>query len=325
MAAVDQLLLLFQEVNQRLKMYEGILAIVGMFYVGKTSLVILRNILRGFRVFILAKLFTHDFKKYGKWAVVTGATDGIGKAYARELARRGMSIILISRSMEKLEAVAKEIEMEFKAETFVVQADFSKGREIYPHISKQLEGKDIGVLINNVGTMYEHPSLFLQVPEQKHWDLINLNCVATVMMTYIILPQMVQRKKGVVINLSSISTFYPLPLMAGYSASKVFVDWFSRALDFEYSSKGIVIQSLVPSYISTKLVKFSSVLQHSNFIVPDPNSFVKSALSTVGFATRTTGYWSHGLQYWLYEHIPQWLWQTSSWFMQKAIDCHKED
>nr|XP_053651154.1 inactive hydroxysteroid dehydrogenase-like protein 1 [Cherax quadricarinatus] len=78
--------------------------------------------------------------------VVTGATDGIGKAYATELAKNGMNIILVSRTQEKLENVAQEIRGRYAVETEIVRADFSVGRTIYDDISKHLEGKEIGIL-----------------------------------------------------------------------------------------------------------------------------------------------------------------------------------
>lgn len=74
------------------------------------------------------------------------------------------------------------------------------------------------------------------------------------------------------------------------------MDWFSRALAYEYKDQGIIVQSLVPSYIATNLVRFSSFLQRPSFIVPDPERFVKSAIQTIGVSDRTTGFWSHGIQ-----------------------------
>lgn len=320
MAAVDQGLFLLQDVIERFKRFESILALVGLFYAGKTAAAVSVRLLEGARVFVFSQFRWHDFTRYGQWAVVTGGTDGIGKQYARQLAKRGLNIILISRSLDKLKDTAQELEFDFRVRTQIIQADLSEGRHIYPEIARQLDGKEIGILINNAGVMYDSPSLFLDVPEKKLVESVNINMMAVMMMTYLVLPQMVERKKGLIVNISSISSFYPLPLMAIYSASKVFVDWFSMALDYEYRDKGITVQSLIPSYISTKLVRFSNFLSTPSIIVPNAETFVKSSLQTIGVSNRTTGFWTHGLQFWMYEHTPQWFWNAMSWGMFKLID-----
>ncbi|GFQ81705.1 inactive hydroxysteroid dehydrogenase-like protein 1 [Trichonephila clavata] len=325
MASVDNFSFLFQGIHRNLRVYEEILAIIGLLYVGKTAFAFTWSFLQGVHTHVLARFRRLDLTRYGKWAVVTGGTDGIGKEYARALARHGLNIIIISRNKEKLEKTAQEIEKDFKVQTYIIQADFAAGQEIYNNISKQLEDKEIGILINNVGVMYDYPETFMNVPEKKLWELININIASVTMMTYIIIPQMVRRKKGVVVNMSSISSFHPLPLMAVYSASKVFVDWFSRALSYEYKDQGIIVQSLIPSYISTNLTRFSSFLQRPSFIVPDAKRFVNSAIQTIGVSNRTTGFWSHGLQYWMYDFMPASVWYRTSWLMQKIIDNHKRN
>lgn len=78
-----------------------------------------------------------DFKKYGSWALVTGATDGIGKEYARSLAKRGINIILVSRTLSKLETVAKEIQEAFNVETIVIDVNYTSGQEIYDKIKQK--------------------------------------------------------------------------------------------------------------------------------------------------------------------------------------------
>ncbi|XP_012862068.1 very-long-chain 3-oxoacyl-CoA reductase-like [Echinops telfairi] len=90
----------------------------------------------------------------GAWAVVTGATDGIGQAYAHEFAKKGLNIVLISRNMDKLKKEAKEIERLHGTDTRVIQADFTGGLEIYGAIEEGLKGLEIGVLVNNVGMNY---------------------------------------------------------------------------------------------------------------------------------------------------------------------------
>uniref|UniRef100_A0A1B0DB91 Uncharacterized protein n=1 Tax=Phlebotomus papatasi TaxID=29031 RepID=A0A1B0DB91_PHLPP len=85
-------------------------------------------------------------EKFGSWAVITGSTDGIGKQYARELASRGINVVLISRTKKKLVEVANEIEQEFHVKTKWIAADFSQGRDIYPRIEEELRGIPVGIL-----------------------------------------------------------------------------------------------------------------------------------------------------------------------------------
>ncbi|KAF4011120.1 hypothetical protein G4228_002094, partial [Cervus hanglu yarkandensis] len=96
----------------------------------------------------------HWLRAHGAWAVVTGATSGIGKAYARELARRGLNVVLISRDLSKLKHEAKEIERLYGKSTRVIQVDFTGGLEIYETIEAGLKDLEIGVLVNNVGQKY---------------------------------------------------------------------------------------------------------------------------------------------------------------------------
>ncbi|KAM4012603.1 very-long-chain 3-oxoacyl-CoA reductase-B-like [Anomaloglossus baeobatrachus] len=252
-------------------------------------------VLRGLRVHFLSKVWRTDVKKYGGWAVVTGATDGIGKSYAEELAKRGFDIVLISRTLEKLKNVAKGIEEQTKRKTKVIQLDFTGGPEIYPKVEKELKDLDIGILVNNVGMAYSpEPTMFLNVPDlsQKITEIMNCNMMSAVQMTTIVLPKMVQRRKGLIINVSSQAGAHPYPMMALYSATKAFVDFFSRSLSIEYKSKGITVQSVLPMIVSTNMAQNLP----TNALVKSAGDFVREALNTVGYTHRTNGCLSHSIQ-----------------------------
>lgn len=154
-------------------------------------------------------------------ACPVGATDGIGRAYAEELASRGLNIVLISRNQEKLQMVAKDIADTYKVETDVIVADFSSGRKIYDVIREALQDRDIGILVNNVGVFYPYPQYFTQVSEDTLWDIVNVNIAAATLMVHIVLPGMVERKKGAIVTISSGSCCKPTPQLAAFSASKV--------------------------------------------------------------------------------------------------------
>jgi 17beta-estradiol 17-dehydrogenase / very-long-chain 3-oxoacyl-CoA reductase len=158
----------------------------------------------------------------------------------------------------KLEKVAKNIQEEYNVNTLIIDVDFSTGYEIYDKIRKKLEGIEVGVIVNNVGICYKEPDYFLSLPDRDNLikDMIQVNISSLPMMCSIILPQMVQRKRGLIINVSSILSYYPAATYTIYSASKAFVRKFSEDLAAEYESHGIIIQTLNPGGVRTKITGF---------------------------------------------------------------------
>ncbi|XP_050444394.1 very-long-chain 3-oxoacyl-CoA reductase-B-like [Adelges cooleyi] len=233
-----------------------------------------------------------NFKKTGKWAVITGATDGVGKAYAEQLAGKGLNIVLVSRTKSKLETTAKAIGDKYGVETKIIEADFTDdGPEVYAHISKELYGLETGVLINNVGLSYPHPEYFLNIETSDPMfdNIVKCNITSTLNMCRIVMPGMAERRRGVVINISSTVAQIPCPLLTVYGATKKFVEKFSEELATEYKSFGITVQCVEPGYVATKMSKISK----PSLMVPSPEKFVKSALQTTGIEGVTTGYLPH--------------------------------
>jgi 17beta-estradiol 17-dehydrogenase / very-long-chain 3-oxoacyl-CoA reductase len=212
--------------DERLRIFLEYFGLIVLGYsVLKTSLRLFNNIGTFFLGF-----GTLNLKKYGSWAVVTGCTDGIGKAYAEHLAKRGLNVVLISRTLEKLQEQAKFLTDKYKVETKVIAVDFTEQTSIYTTIRNELGDLDIGVLVNNVGMSYKSPEFF-DVYGQSDKDLSNLiNCNITSLtkMTAIVLPNMVKKRKGIIINNASGSGRIPTPLLTVYSATKAYVDFFSR-------------------------------------------------------------------------------------------------
>lgn len=252
----------------------------------------------------------------GEWAVVTGSTDGIGKSYAEELARHGMKVVLISRSQDKLQQVSSEIREKFKVETRTIAVDFAS-EDIYDKIKTSLAGLNIGVLVNNVGMSYEYPEYFLEVPDLDNTikKLISVNILSVCKMTRLVLPGMVERSKGVILNISSASGMLPVPLLTIYSATKAFVDFFSQCIHEEYRSKGIFVQSVLPFFVATKLAKIRKATLH----IPSSETYVKSALKTVGLKSRTNGYPIHALMGSLLSILPSWLYFKMTMNFNKSL------
>ncbi|KAJ8267153.1 hypothetical protein GJAV_G00139120 [Gymnothorax javanicus] len=250
----------------------------------------------GVRVYLLSEYWKTDLRKYGQWAVVTGATSGIGRAYANELAKRGLDIILVSRSKEKLDAVAMEIERLYGRRTHAIQADFTEGATIYPAIAEGLRNLDIGILVNNVGMIDAdkcHYFLDIANAEQTITNVISCNILSVTQMTRLVLPQMVEKGKGLIINVSSEIGSQPQPMLTLYCATKVFVAYFSRCLDSEYSSRGVTVQCVAPFFVSTNMSGNVPV----NAFVKSAPGYVREALNTVGHSNHTSGCLSHALQH----------------------------
>ncbi|XP_050717313.1 inactive hydroxysteroid dehydrogenase-like protein 1 [Eriocheir sinensis] len=289
--------------------FEYVLTVVGLLSLIKFLAQFLWAVGDGVRTHFWSRLWRKRLvEDYGKWAVVTGSTDGIGKEYAKELAKRGMNVVLISRSMDKLQKVSTEIAQEFGVETEVVQADFMHGRPIYEDIAKHLQDKEIGILVNNVGVMLSHPMEFELASEKDIWSHVNVNVASVPAMSKLVLPGMLSRGKGAVVNVASIAGFHPIPLMGIYAASKAFVDYLSQAMEWEYRGSGIIMQTLTPAYVSTNMTKFSELVHKPGLLIPTASTYAASAINTLGYARRSAGYWPHGIQTYLVEnYINSWM------------------
>lgn len=271
----------------------------GLAVFGYVALRLALRVLSNLGTFFLG-LGAVNLKSYGSWAVVTGCTDGIGKAYAELLAKRGLNVVLISRTLEKLQDQAKQLQEKYKVETKVIAADFTEPNTIYPKIKSELETLDVAILVNNVGVSYQYPEFFdvFAQNERTVSDMINCNIMSVTKMTAIVLPGMVAKKKGIIVNNASASGRIPTPLLAVYSASKAYVDFFARSLDLEYRSSGILVQSICPFFVSTKLSAM-----RSSFTTPKPNEYVSSALNTLSTQSVTNGCLIHNLQGWFFENV----------------------
>ncbi|XP_021567767.1 testosterone 17-beta-dehydrogenase 3 [Carlito syrichta] len=246
-------------------------------------------------------------RSMGQWAVITGAGDGIGKAYSFELARRGLNVVLISRTLEKLQAVAREIEWTTGSRVKVIQADFTRD-DIYECIKEKLKGLEIGILVNNVGMLPNLlPSYFLSAPDDIQ-SLIHCNVTSVVKMTQLVLKHMESRRKGLILNISSGVALFPWPLYSMYSASKAFMCVFSKALQAEYRAKGIIIQVLTPYAVSTAMTKYLN----TNIITKTAEEFVRESLNYVTIGDETCGCLAHEVLAGFLSLIPAWAFYSNA-------------
>jgi short-subunit dehydrogenase len=188
----------------------------------------------------------------GRTALVTGASSGIGEAFARALAARGMSLVLVARNREALERLSQELHHAHHTQVELIVADLSKEADVAA-VPRQLseKGLQIDLLVNNAGFMtYGH---FEAIdPAADHAEVM-VNVTAVVDLCHALLPGMLQRQQGGIINVASIVAFQPIPFMAVYSATKAFVVAFSMALAEEMRGRGVRVVTLCPGPTATQL------------------------------------------------------------------------
>lgn len=317
MAAVDSFQFLYREIARSCSFYFETLALVGALYTASKAVILLRDCCTLVRVHFLPRMIpsrrlTHRF---GDWAVIYDAAEPVAKAYAEELARQGVSLIFVTQDHTAVRDSASSLSQTYGVEAVVVLADFCLDQSASKPIKDAMRGKDVGFLVNCLDQALASPRSLTDVPEQALMDLLNKNVAVATLMTRLVLPGMVERRRGAVINISSGACSRPLPGRVTLTASTGYLDHFSRALHLEYSRSGIFVQSLIPFQIASDERQPSSSSSSScreGWFVPKPEVYARHALSTLGVSNRTTGYWPHTLQYGLMRCVPEWIWVLGS-------------
>lgn len=168
--------------------------------------------------------------KYGSWAVVTGASDGIGKAFAIALAQSGFSLVLVARRHELLEQLAQDLISRFGIECNIVSADLATPNGVNLVI-QQTQALDVGLLIAAAG--YGTSGAFVDAPIDEELAMIDLNCRAVVALTHHFAKCFKQRGRGGIVLMSSIIAFQGTAQAANYAATKAFIQAFSEGLRIE--------------------------------------------------------------------------------------------
>ncbi|KAK9462446.1 uncharacterized protein V1516DRAFT_155907 [Lipomyces oligophaga] len=234
-----------------------------------------------FDLVLPGKSLTKYGAKKGAWALITGASDGIGKEYSFQLAKAGFNIFLVSRTESKLVALADEIKAKYAVETKYQAIDFATPTaDDYSKLAATVSLIDVGVLINNVGQSHSIPVPFAEVDEVELTEIISINDLATLKVTRIVLPKMIAAKRGLILTMGSFGGYLPTPYLSVYSGSKAFLQQWSSALATEVKSQGVDVE-FVLSYLVTSAM---SKIKRTSLMIPNPKSFVKSTLTSIGLA-----------------------------------------
>ncbi|KAI3409798.1 hypothetical protein GPALN_006173 [Globodera pallida] len=273
-----------------------------------------------------------------RWTVVTGGTDGIGKAYMYELARRGLrKFMLIGRNEEKMESVKHQIESDFPGSSVLLyRFDFNNAvnAEYADEMRRELAKLDIGIAVNSVGVGRELMERFGERPEADR-QLFRVNAIGAgrgkqslndwnkiekhinIKFISAVLPLIERCGGGHLVVLSSSQGFRPIPLLAAYSATKSFLSFLAEAADREYAN--VRVQCLCPALVATKMTYYKT----GSLFVVTPEHFAREAVNTLGLLRMTSGCFNHEIQM-LMRHLLPWallkyLIMPIYWHQQKRV------
>ncbi len=235
--------------------------------------------------------------------MVTGASDGLGKEFASQLAAKGFNLILVSRTQSKLDTLAKDLMLKWSGvQAKTLAMDYSKDNdEDYERLRQLISGLDVGILINNVGQSHSIPVPFLETSSEELQSIVTINCLGTLKTTQVVAPILTKRRRGLILTMGSFAGVMPTPYLATYSGSKAFLQHWSSSLASELKPQGVDVHLVVSYLVTTAMSK----IRRTSVLIPGPKQFVRAALGKIGLNTNEsfpntyTPWWSHALFKWV--------------------------
>lgn len=213
--------------------------------------------------------------KYGPWALVTGASSGIGAEFCRQLSAVGFNIVLVARREENLRKLAVNLEGKYKIKTKILPVDLSKPG-FQDLIIEETCMLDIGLVVNNAG--FALTGNFIDHSIEDELRLHHVNCTAPLLLMHHFAKSMVKKGRGGIINVSSASSFLPMPGWSHYAASKAYLTRISQGVWYELKEKNIDVLALCPSSVQTEFHKVAGTKEAGL----DVTAVVKAGLKNLG-------------------------------------------
>lgn len=194
---------------------------------------------------------------HGKTAIVTGASSGIGARIAKELAKEGVNVVLAARHLEKLSKIESEIKELGKGKVLVIQTDVTNKQQVNQLVKKAEEAfNHVDILVNNAGQML---SSMIRSGKVEEWEeMIDVNIKGMLYGIHYVLPSMLERSTGHIINIASVSGFEVTKVSTVYSATKFAVRAISAGLEKELAKTGVRVTNISPGMVDTSLTNESS-------------------------------------------------------------------
>jgi short-subunit dehydrogenase len=215
-----------------------------------------------------------------KLALITGASSGIGAAFAAHLAQRQHDLVLVARRRDRLQQLAADLSEKHGVAADIIEADLAQDHAVSA-VQDRLRSPGVDILVNSAGFGTNGP--FADLPLERELQEIDLNARTLVRLCHAALGPMLQRQSGAIINMASSGAFQPVPYMATYAATKAFVLSFSEALHEEVKSRGVYVTAICPGPVRTEFQQVANVdtQRIPPFTWIGVDTVVKTALSAV--------------------------------------------
>ncbi len=220
-----------------------------------------------------------------KTAIITGATSGIGTKYAQTLAKDGWNLIITGRRKNRLAELKKEISQTHQVNVQTIAADFSIKEDLDYFLTIIDQNPNIELLINNAG--FGSIGNYFTSNYATQQQMLNVHITATTKIVHQVVPQMIKNGSGSIINVSSLSAFYPAPKSYFYCSTKAFLVTFSECLHIDLAEKNIKIQVLCPGFTNTEFHSRQGVSHSGSYI--KRKLFWKSPQQVVDKSLRSLG------------------------------------
>jgi len=246
-------------------------------------------------------------ERYGPWAVVTGASSGIGAEFSRQLAGRGLNLVLIARRRDRLEGLASTIEDLFGVEARVAPVDLT-AREFLQMLEPVITDIEVGLVVNCAGFGTTGP--FLDMDPAVQESMIHLNCRAPIALTHELAQGMQERGRGAVIFVSSVNGFSGAPTMASYNATKAFDLLFAEGLAAELAPHGVHVQALCPGGTDTEFQGLAGLDSEKlgplrRLFFMQPAKVVTTSLTKLGRRVTVVPGWLNRLNVFMMRFMPR--------------------
>jgi len=249
-------------------------------------------------------------ERYGPWALVTGASAGIGAEFARQLSEKGLNLVLVARRRQRLEDLARDLESRNKVQVRIVTVDLSQP-DFLPTILSVTNSIEIGLLVNNAG--FGLAGHLIEHELEKELQLLDVNCRAPLVLTHAFGRQMAQRKRGGIIFVSSVSAYIATPFEASYAASKVYELFLAESLGYEFKKKGVDMLALCPGSTDTEFHEIAGSRPVAAMAV---EPVVRLALKKLGKTSVAIPGWHNRLLVYLLKFTPR---RVHSYFAGKVM------